>query len=388
MDPAARFGVSRWERLRTIDPRIRDTLLGVAALVVTLLATSVRDVTVDPDPVAVGLIVLGTLPLLLHRRAPIAVLAVIGAAGAAFALREGTADLAVPLAIAAYSAAARCDRRTVLAVALPIAVASAALITIGEGRSDNWVEVLVSLVPVPGVPLLLGRVTFNRRRRIQRDHVLAAREAVATERARIARELHDAVAHSMSVMVVQAGAARSVLASDAAAAAEALERVEATGRTGLAEMRRLLGVLTAGDDSPELAPQPGLARLDELLERVRAAGLPVERVVGGHARSLPPGVDLTAYRLVQEALTNALKHAGDAHARVTIRYGEDALELEVDDDGRGPPGADIAAEGHGLVGMRERVAMFNGSLETGPRPGGGFRVRARIPLEPAGGAAT
>jgi signal transduction histidine kinase len=276
----------------------------------------------------------------------------------------------------------------VLVLALPIAIGAATIITIGVGDSDNWVEVLVALVPVPGVPLLLGRVSSNRRRRIERDHVLAARDAVAAERTRIARELHDAVAHSMSVMVVQAGAARSVLASDPVSAARAMERVEETGRTGLAEMRRLLAILTAGDDAPGLAPQPGLAHLDELLGRVRGAGLPVERIVQGEERELPPGIDLTAYRLVQEALTNTLKHAGGAHARVRIHYGDDALELEVDDDGRGPQNADTVAGGHGLVGMRERVAMFEGTLEAGARPGGGYRVRARIPVTTRGGDAT
>jgi signal transduction histidine kinase len=228
--------------------------------------------------------------------------------------------------------------------------------------------------------MLLGRISFNRRRRIERDHVLAAREAVAIERARIARELHDVVAHSMSVMVVQAGAARAVLGADPAQAEAALGRIEETGRTGLADMRRLLGILKADGDDTGLEPQPGLRALDGLLERVRSAGLPVEAMVYGEPRTLPPGVDLTAYRLVQEALTNTLKHAGTASARVVIRYADRSIELEVADDGRGPPPESAPSGGHGLVGMRERVALFGGTLETGGRPGGGFRVTARIPV--------
>ena len=171
-----------------------------------------------------------------------------------------------------------------------------------------------------GVPILLGRMTFNRRRRIVRDREVATREAVAAERAAIARELHDVVAHHMSVMVVQAGAARAVSGSDPAATAEALRQIEASGRTGLTEMRRLLEVLKAEDDGDDRAPQPGLARLGELLDAMRASGLPVEAVVEGTPRPLPPGVDLSAYRIVQEALTNALRHAGGASARVVVRY--------------------------------------------------------------------
>jgi signal transduction histidine kinase len=381
MEPAAQFGISRWERLRTIDPRIRDGLLGVAAFALTLIEA--RHDAAAPDPVAVTLIALGTLPLVLHRRAPVAVLAVMGAAGAAYALRDGSANLEVPLAIAAFSAAAHRDRRTVITLALPIALVASAVMAVAYDTAGNWVEVLIALVPVPGVPMLLGRISFNRRRRIDRDHVLAAREAVATERARIARELHDVVAHSMSVMVVQAGAARSVLARDPAQAQAAIERIEETGRSGLSEMRRLLEILKADGDETGVEPQPGLEDLDGLVERVRGAGLPVEVMVRGEPRALPLGVDLTAYRLVQEGLTNTLKHAGRAHAGVMIGYTDDALELEVVDDGRGPVPGGVdghgSSGGHGLVGMRERVMLFGGTLQTGARPGGGYRIAASIP---------
>src|SRR3712207_4404448 len=217
------------------------------------------------------------------------------------------------------------------------------------------------------LPILIGRMTFNRRRRIVRDREVAAREAVTAERAAIARELHDVVAHHMSVMVVQAGAARTVVGADPEAAADALRQIEASGRTGLAEMRRLLEVLKADGASGERTPQPGLAQLDDLLASMRATGLPVEAVVEGEPRPLPPGVDLSAYRIVQEALTNALRHAGGASARVLLRYEPDALEIEVVDDGRGS--VDGSEGGHGLIGMRERVQLFGGDLTTGSAPG-------------------
>src|SRR5262249_5773654 len=167
--------------------------------------------------------------------------------------------------------------------------------------------------------------------------------------------------------------------SDPAAADEALRRVEETGRTGLGEMRRLLAVLAADSDD-DRAPQPGLARLDELLDGMRATGLPVESVVEGTPRSLEPGVDVSAYRIVQEALTNSLRHAGDASARVLLRYGTDALELEVADDGRGPSSDEGPTGGRGLIGMRERAQLVGGELEAGARDGGGFVVRARLPI--------
>jgi signal transduction histidine kinase len=267
-------------------------------------------------------------------------------------------------------------------VLIPVAVVSGIAISSGEysERNLNWVEIAFGLTISAGIPILLGRMTFNRRRRVIRDRELAAREAVTVGRAAIARELHDVVAHHMSVMVVQAGAARTVVDADPAAAAEALRQIEASGRTGLAEMRRLLEILKTSDGNVERTPQPGLEHLDELLEGMRATGLPVEAVVEGEPRRLPPGVDLSAYRIVQEALTNALRHAGGASARVLLRYGRHALEVEVIDDGHGPT-ENAGPTGHGLIGMRERVQLFGGELEAGPRPGGGFVVRARLPSD-------
>ena len=199
----------------------------------------------------------------------------------------------------------------------------------------------------------------------------------------MARELHDVVAHCMSVMVVQTSGARRVAASDLAAAREALKVVESAGREALVELRRIVGVLHRGDDEPAGA-SPGVEQLGVLVDRARAAGLPVELSVEGPRRSLPPGLDLVAYRIVEESLTNAIKHAGPAQARVHVVLGGRDLVLEVTDSGRSPARRrrDEGA-GHGLIGMRERVRLYGGELHVGPRPGGGFEVRARIPLDGA-----
>jgi signal transduction histidine kinase len=211
--------------------------------------------------------------------------------------------------------------------------------------------------------------------RAQEAHEEEAARAAADERRRIAREMHDVVAHSVSVMVVQAGGARRILDREPARAVEAAATIEETGRAALAEMRRLLGVLHHSD---ERAPQPTLRELDALVDRTRAAGLPVELTVEGQPRPLAPGKDLAAYRVVQEALTNAIKHAGAAPTAVTVRWTPAHLELEILD--RGAPAVNGDGDGHGLVGMEERVRLYEGELRTGRRAGGGFEVVARLPL--------
>ena len=212
------------------------------------------------------------------------------------------------------------------------------------------------------------------------DPLLAAERAVAEERQRIARELHDVVAHSVSVMTVQAGAVRRLLRDDQIRERQALETVEATGREALTEMRRLVGLLRKQGAMPEFAPQPSMRTVDVLVGTVREAGLPVELDVDGTPRELPPGVDLSAYRVIQEALTNALKYAGPARAWVTVRWLEHELVLEIANDGRSEAGGD--GGGHGLAGLRERVALVGGTVESGPRESGGFVVVARLPLDP------
>jgi signal transduction histidine kinase len=236
---------------------------------------------------------------------------------------------------------------------------------------------LVSLV----VMLLVRRVVGDRERRArvaERERDVAAREAVVEERGRIARELHDVIAHHVSMMVMQAGAERRVLPDEQAATREVLATIEHTGRGALTETRRLLGMLR-GHERDALAPQPRLADVPALVGQLRDAGLPVDLRVEGEVGELPVGLELSAYRIVQEALTNALRHAGDATATVRIRYGPEALELEIVDDGTGRTGP-VAGGGHGLVGIRERVALCGGRLDAGRRAGGGFAVRVLLPL--------
>ena len=214
--------------------------------------------------------------------------------------------------------------------------------------------------------------------KLEAARAAAAERAVAEERQRIARELHDVVAHSVSVMTVQAGAVRRLLHPDQERERLALETIEATGREALTEMRRLVGLLRDQSSTPDFAPQPSMRAIDVLLGTVRESGLPVDLVVEGTAVELPPGIDLAAYRVIQEALTNALKYAGPARACVTVRWKRGELELEVANDGTSDPGGD--GGGHGLVGLRERVSLVGGKIESGPREGGGFVVKAHLPL--------
>jgi signal transduction histidine kinase len=213
----------------------------------------------------------------------------------------------------------------------------------------------------------------------EREREAAARVAVAEERARIARELHDIVAHAVSVMVLQVGAVRHKLPHAREDDRDALSRVEQAGRTALAEMRRLLGAMRRDGDGVELGPQPGLDGLDSLLEDVGRAGLPVRVEMDGGPAPLPRAIDLSAYRIVQEGLTNALKHARASHADVTLRYAPDELQIEVRDDGKG--GAGNGGPGYGLVGIRERVKIYGGEMNAGTAPAGGFILSARLPLD-------
>jgi len=237
-----------------------------------------------------------------------------------------------------------------------------------------------------------GRNLLARRREVEQataraellslDKESATRDAVADERARIGRELHDVIAHNVSVMVVQAGAADQVLSDRPESAREPLRSIQTLGRQTIVELRRLLGILKAGDRELETAPQPSLRHLDPLVMRVRDAGLPVEVRLQGDCAGVPASIDLSAFRVVQEALTNVLKHAGETSAVVQVRYGRADLEVLIEDGGRGPDSN--RNPGFGLLGIRERVNLFGGSLEAGPRPEGGFRVRAVFPLEEAG----
>jgi signal transduction histidine kinase len=295
-------------------------------------------------------------------------------------------------------AATRTVRYTLGAsVLLWLAPVAFALTPLGREKSDPVpIDLPVAyFIAYNGLLFLLaffiGRTVHNRRAYVaaledrahaaERDQHAIAEQAVADERRRIARELHDVVAHHVSVMSVLATGTRRALSRDPVAADEALATIEETGRVALREMRRLLVVLrTDAEPAGELEPQPGLPGLEELLEQVREAGLPVQLATTGEPGHLDPGVALAVYRITQEALTNALKHAGPASAEVRLSFGTRELAIEISDTGRGPrPGPRTV--GHGLLGMRERISLYGGSLRAGPRPGGGFRVFARIPLE-------
>jgi signal transduction histidine kinase len=303
---------------------------------------------------------------------------VISVVGAAWPSPPEVNAVGLFVLLAVYSAAAHTSgRRAQLAGGLTVALYITGLAADSEGI---YLEGIIFYALLFGLPWVAGRAVRRRRlseRLVEQEQARAA-AAIAEERARIARELHDVVAHAISIMLLQARGGRRALEDEPADAREALAVIERTGHQALDEMRRLLGMLRRSDEELALAPQPSLKELDRLVEQVQAAGLPVEVAVEGEPRELPPGVDLSAYRIVQEALTNALKHAGPARARVLLRYGADELELEIADDGAGS--GDGSGAGQGLIGMRERVSIYGGELQAGRRPGGGYALRARLPL--------
>ena len=331
-----------------------------------------------------------TVPLIWRRQAPLPVLAAtlgtIAIVDIAYQMANAASAPFAGVLVAAYASGAYTDRRDGRIAAAIIAVLVLAMAaSIGEDVFGDVIFIGGILYAVWGAATVvrsrqeLATALAARTVELEHEREEKAKLAVAEERARIARELHDVVAHKLSIMVVQAGAERRAIAGERPETSEVLRTIEDTGRTAMAEMRRLLGMLRRSDDELALAPQPSLAHLEDLVTQVREAGLPVELHVEGEPRALAPGIDLSAYRIVQEALTNALKHAGPARARVTVRYGETELDIEIADDGAGAP-EPAPAGGHGLVGMRERVALFGGEIGAGPRRGGGYAVRARLPL--------
>ena len=344
----------------------------------------------DPSALGVVLALAASVPLAWRRRWPFSTFFVVAMSAMAYEV-VGFATVVAPfgLLVALYTVGAHCPRhRSRLAALITAAGLAVVLLTARwevNAASIGSNVIIFATVWLIGDNLRTRRAYVaslrDRAERAERTRAAEAQRAVAEERTRIARELHDVVAHSMSVMVVQAGAARRVLDRSPGQAAEALEAIEATGRQALTEMRRLLGVLR--DDSEVTGirvPQPSMAELRALVEQFADAGLPVTLAVEGQERELPAGVGLSAYRIVQEGLTNALKHAGPAAAvEVRVRYEDDDVVVEVLDDGRGAVAASRTA-GHGLVGMRERVDVCGGELRTGPRAGGGYAVRARLPV--------
>jgi signal transduction histidine kinase len=376
----------------------RRALIDVGLPLVLAAVAAIEVVTSSdfhaPWPVAAMFALGTTLPLIWRRRAPLLVLV---AALACLAIPDATYDVgnnaSAPFAgllVAAYASGAYTSRRDGrIAAGIIGAMVVLMALSIGEDVVGDVVFIGGILFAVWGAATVvrsrqeLAAALAARTVELEHEREDKARLAVAEERARIARELHDVVAHNLSIMVVQAGAERRALRDERPETSEVLATIEATGRAAMAEMRRLLGMLRRSDDELALAPQPSLRHLAELVAQVREAGMPVDLRIEGEPRPIAPGIDLSAYRIVQEALTNALKHAGPAHARVTVRYGDKALDIEIADDGAGSSDA-APADGHGLVGMRERVALFGGDLATGQRRDGGYAVRARLPL--AGGA--
>ena len=366
------------------------------ALVLTFAIASVVEALVADhvtQRAAVALLALGwTLPFALRSRQPLRAPLFACASLATFALispERSITSLTMPF-VAALAAAVSlgliADRRQSIAGwAAVIATAAVVDSQSGSAYSDFfWTTLILTLAWFFGSALgsrtEQARELSERVEAAERDRATAAERATAEERARIARELHDVVAHSVSVMVVQASGVRRLLKDEQHREREALLSVEQIGRQALTEMRRMLGVMRSGEETPAatLAPQPGLQHLDRLIAQVNEAGLPVTLRVEGDRPELSPGVDLSAYRIVQEGLTNALKHAKGAHAEVVVRYIDSSVELEIADDGPGAPVSD--GMGHGLVGMRERVAVYGGTIEAGPRAGGGFVLRAQLPV--------
>lgn len=366
-------------RLRSFDPRLLDAVLALA-----LTGWAIALLPGLPEHTSKPALLVMSVVIAWRRHCPLVVLAVVVACLAVEAEGDGGPPEIAALVIAAYSAALYSSYRLIVLLVIATAASLAAAAGGGLPVSPKVLPFLV-LGPIwlAGSALrrreLRADALADRAGRLEREHELA----LALERSRIARELHDVVTHGVSVMVLQTGAARQIFKKDPASAEGLLRSVESSGRSALDELRRLLGLLSSDENAP-LTPAPGVAQIPELVDRVREAGLPLELAIEGDARALPAGIDLAAYRIVQEALTNALKHAHHAPTRVILRYAPAALELEVVDEG--PPVLDVAnPNGRGLVGMRERVAIYGGTVEAKPETTRGYAVRVRLPFTPASG---
>jgi signal transduction histidine kinase len=399
MTPAEPRKPSLVDRIRGVNPHAVDAFLALVFTVAALGTVANRvgdqdDVYRGDDFFGIVLLLLQTLPLALRSVVPLAALTV---SVAAISLHIALGYQGVPVGtfaalIILYSAASLTTTREALLAGL--ITAAGVTIYFTTDRGDPGLAGAVTTYATYAASWGLGMYARSRREYtnvveeradlLEREREVREREAVADERARIARELHDMVGHALNLIVIQSGGAQRVLASEPERARESLVSIESTGREALVEMERMLGILRGTDEAgEELAPQPGLSQVGSLAAHVSEAGLPVDLTIEGTPSTLPASIDLTAYRIIQEALTNALKHAGPARARVAIRYGRDDLDLEITDDGRATASEGRGDEGggRGLIGMRERVGLFGGELSVGPRPEGGFGVRARLPLK-------
>ncbi len=390
-------------RLLFSKPIVQDALIA-AVLTATSLVGVVARLKVDLpdgggggvrglDALGIGLVLLQTAPLVWRRRAPVVVLSVTTAALFLFStLGYFHSFAAFGFLVALYTVSGYRDRGT----SIPVGIASALVVflILVMGREPVEPDTVIAECLIVGGAWFLGDGLRIRRgqvvqledraNRLEREREERAHQAVAEERRVIARELHDVVAHNVSVIVAQAGAAQRIFGTEPQDALVALGAIEDTGREALVEMRRLTGILrTDSDRAVTRSPQPGLNNLEVLVAQVREAGIPVRVRIEGSPRPLPAGLDLSAFRIVQEALTNVFKHAGPARADVLVHYGESRLELTIDDDGSGPDGdqARPTRPRYGHLGMRERVALFGGELRLGKKPGGGYRVSASLPLD-------
>ena len=384
-------------RIRGINPHAVDALLALAFTITALWTVAARgddDAYREDDFLAIALLLLQTLPIAWRTAAPLAALTV---SVAAISLHIAIGYQGVPAGtfaalIILYSAASLTDtRRSVIAA---LVTAAGIVVYFSTDRGEPGLAAAVTTAATYAASWGLGFYARSRREYtglveeraslLEREREVRAREAVADERARIARELHDVVGHALNLIVIQSGGAQRVFESKPDVARGSLASIESTGRHALADMERMLEMLRPRESPDEpLMPQPGLDQVDALAASVSEAGLPVTVTVEGTRVALATSIDLSAYRIIQEALTNALKHAGPARAAVNIRYSAGSLELEILDDGEGS--ADGSREhrgsGRGLIGMKERVGLFGGEMQAGPRPGGGYRVLAKIPLE-------
>jgi signal transduction histidine kinase len=395
IQPATRRRWSRvadaWERIRR-SPRAFDVALAVVLALVTLAGSLGESdpsqasdkppagVHIAAPPAAYLLVVVSAVALIWRRRQPVWVLAVsLGAALLYTCLGYVDGAVIINPMFALYAAAVTVPTRRAIGLS---AVTMVSLMA-ADAAFDPFGTTGGGFVLIPGLiaaALFLGLWVASRHAYALRESAEQARRAVDAERLRIARELHDVVAHTMATINVQAGVAAHVIHQQPDHAAQALEAIKQASKEGLRELRGILNVLRQADEQDERSPAPRLAQLDELVENATRAGLPTSVTVYGQARTLAPTVDLTAYRIVQESLTNALRYAGPTTATVTLSYAVDELQIEVLDHGRGPGDGTPQGAGHGIAGMRERAEAVGGTLIAGPRSEGGFRVQARLPL--------
>lgn len=382
-----RWPASWWAR---VPPLLQDAVMVAALLVYGAenLVDYARRLPVSDGKWVGSLLALQVGPLLFRRRFPGPVVAVVAIATAAGLGGRLTTAGVLGLLLAVYSVGAYAGRRSQLAGAALLAglvaygLASWFAIELVRIPTILTVSLAMAVAGLIGDHMRARRASMTeleaRAERLERDRELELELAADRERTRIARELHDVVAHHVSVIAIQAGAARAVRAKDPARAAGTLDTIEDAARQALTELSRLLGLLRKDGAAPR-EPEPGLDQVESLAGRARDAGLRVDVAVDGTPRPLPSGVELSAYRIVQEAITNAFKHAPGARVEIRLTYGADELGIQVTDDGEHRPAA--SRPGHGLTGMRERVAVFGGQLQAGPMPEGGFRIQARLPLE-------